>query len=92
MFLLIYNPQIMQEGMPSAAKINLCRLLIGLWDLLNRSIQNYELYVNMMVDMRDTYFSPMMEELGRCPAVWQESWDQRQEIEQVYGEGDGQWF
>lgn len=78
MFLRIYNRQIVQETIPPPGN-QLSRHLIGLWDVLNRSIENYELYVNMMVDMRDTFFGPVMEELARCPELWQESWDRHQE-------------
>lgn len=53
----------------------LSRLLVGLWDVLNRAIENYELYVNMLVDMRENYFRPVVDELGRCPDIWQESYD-----------------
>lgn len=78
MFLRVYNRQIVQETIPPSGN-QLSRHLIGLWDVLNRSIENYELYVNMMVDMRDTFFGPVMEELARCPELWQESWDRHQE-------------
>lgn len=77
-FLRSYDRHLAQETM-SSARNNLPGLLAGLWDVLNRAIEHYELYVNMMVDMRNTFFLPVMEELARCPELWQESWDRHQE-------------
>lgn len=79
MFLVIYNRRIVQEDLPPAEMLQLSRNLIAMWDVLNRGIGNYGLYVDMMVSIRDRYFVPVTKELGYCPDLWQETWDTHQD-------------
>ena len=78
----------MREDTTNTSMLHLSQLLITLWDILNRAIENYELFVNMMLDMRDRFFAPLMEQLARDPEIWQESWEKRQEEVLACVEGD----
>lgn len=69
----------MREIYAPDAMLQLSRLLIGLWDVLNRGIEDYQLYVNLLVDMRDTYFRPVANDLGRSPEIWEKIPGQDQE-------------
>ncbi|KAL2014456.1 hypothetical protein VTN00DRAFT_1981 [Thermoascus crustaceus] len=73
-FLQIRNRQIIVEDDPDVVRLELSRLLIALWDILNRVIENYEAYIAKMKDMKRRYFEPAMQQLQDSPEIWRECW------------------
>lgn len=73
-FLYIRNRQIIIEDDPDVVRLELSRLLIALWDILNRVIENYEAYIFKMKDMKHRYFEPAMKQLQDSPEIWRECW------------------
>ncbi|KAL2002593.1 hypothetical protein VTN02DRAFT_6447 [Thermoascus thermophilus] len=73
-FLYIRNRQIIIEDNPDVVRLELSRLLIALWDILNRVIENYEAYIIKMKDIRHRYFEPAMNQLQDSPEIWRECW------------------
>lgn len=73
-FLHRYNRLIVCEVSVPKEITHLFDLLISMWDILNRSIETYECYVNMMLGIREDLFAPIIQEAARNPEIWQEGW------------------
>lgn len=73
-FVRIRNRQIITESGLGPERLELSRLVIAIWDILNRIIENYAAHVHAMREMKRRFFAPAMEELRRSPHIWNESW------------------
>jgi hypothetical protein len=68
-FLNIRNRQIIAEDDLHEERLELSRVLIAVWDILNRVIENYEAYVMAMKDVKRRYIGPAMESLANSPEI-----------------------
>ncbi|OJJ47078.1 hypothetical protein ASPZODRAFT_166327 [Penicilliopsis zonata CBS 506.65] len=83
-FLRTSNRQlVLEDEEVNVDRSEVSRLLIALWDILNRVIENYELYVKSMKEMKAQFFAPALDTLQNSPEIWEESWDKHQVMIQM---------
>jgi hypothetical protein len=78
-FLSIRNRQILQENRPNITRANLTRLLIAGWDVLVRSIENYNETITINNDLKNRFVEPVMQRLPNSHDIWEEEWKKNQE-------------
>ncbi|KAE8137885.1 hypothetical protein BDV38DRAFT_282498 [Aspergillus pseudotamarii] len=77
-FLNIRNRQVLLEDGLHVERDNLTRLLIAGWDVLNRTIENYNEIITINLDLKGRFVDPIMERLPRSYEIWEEEWDEYQ--------------
>jgi hypothetical protein len=56
--------------------MELCRILISLWDIVNRDIETYDEYANRAKAIKRGYIDPIGEMLrNESPEAWKEFWE-----------------
>ncbi|KAE8375989.1 hypothetical protein BDV26DRAFT_294507 [Aspergillus bertholletiae] len=77
-FLNTRNRQILREDGFHIERDNLTRLLIAGWDVLSRTIENYNEVITINIDIKSRFVDPIMERLPRSYEIWEEEWDASQ--------------
>ncbi|KAF7595278.1 hypothetical protein BBP40_006778 [Aspergillus hancockii] len=78
-FLSLRNRQIIREGRPNIKRDSLTRLLIAGWDVLNRTIENYNETITINHDLKSRFVEPVMQRLPNSYEIWEEEWNKHQE-------------
>lgn len=60
-FLNIRNRQILLEDIVDIERTEVTRLLVALWDILCRVIENYDIYLSIMTRIDEDYLIPTLE-------------------------------
>ncbi|KAA8646903.1 hypothetical protein EYZ11_012616 [Aspergillus tanneri] len=71
-FLNIYNYQALHDDALFVERMELSRLLIAMWDVLNRTIENYNLVILINFDIKSQSVGPALAELDNPDQIWQE--------------------
>lgn len=64
-FLNIRNRQILLEDIVDIERTEITRLLVALWDILCRVIENYDIYLSIMTRIDEDYLIPTIETVER---------------------------
>ncbi|OJJ72328.1 hypothetical protein ASPBRDRAFT_124486 [Aspergillus brasiliensis CBS 101740] len=65
-----YNRQLPVEENWNPVRVELTHRFVGIWDIINRTIESYEAIIKVTMDIKGKYTEPCFREMQEAPEIW----------------------